>query len=183
MRFALINKNNIITTIIEANSYDEAKRNENYNPDFILVPAEEHHVKGLDLNTYKPLTVKEKIDKGLIKLESNQVYDTKNGYIITLMPDQEYRNGEVVTLTVLEQYKKGTITEEEYLEKTNFNRQTAYEEQTDTAVIELMRSYLNNNKDKLTKEEKAMLDDINNKVKTIKEENPKETKTTKSVKK
>lgn len=183
MRFSLINANNIIVTIIEANSYEEAKRNESYNPAFILVPSEEYHVKGLDLNTYRPLSIKEKLSKGLIKLEDNQVYDKKNNYIISLGRDQEYKNGEVVTLTILEQYKKGVITEEEYLEKTNSNRQVAYKEQTDDAVIKLMRSYLNNNKDKLTKEEKAMLELINSKIKTIKEENPKETNSVKSVKK
>lgn len=173
MRFSLINSNNIIITIIDANSYTEAKEHKDYSPEFILIPAEEHHVKGLDLNTYKPLTTKEKINKGLVKLEPNQIFDAKNDCIITLGDNQEYKNGEVVTLSYLEQYKKGLITEEELVSKVNTDRQMAYEENTDTAVIELMRSYLNNNKDKLTKEEKAMLDEINKKVNVIKKENPK----------
>lgn len=173
MRFSLINTNNVIITIIEANSYTEAKGHKDYSPEFILIPAEEHHVKGLDLNTYKPLTTKEKINKGLLKLEPNQVFDAKNDCIITLGDNQEYKNGEVITLSYLEQYNKGLITEEELVSKVNTDRQMAYEENTDTAVIKLMRSYLNNNKDKLTKEEKAMLDEINKEVNVIKKENPK----------
>ena len=174
MRFSLIDTNNVIITIIDANSYMEAKGHKDYNSAMILIPSEEHHVKGLDLNTYKPLTTKEKINKGLLKLEPNQVFDSKSDCVITLGEDQEYKNGEVVTLTYLEQYKKGLITEEELVSKVNAERQIAYEENTDTAVIELMRSYLNNNKDKLTKEEKSMLDEINKKVNLIKKENPKE---------
>lgn len=173
MKFSLINKNNVIVAVIEANSYIEAKGNKNYDPSMILMPSEDHHKKGLDLNAYKPLSIKEQLDKGLITLAEDQVYDTASESIVSIAKDQEYKNGKIVNLTTLEQYQKGLLTEEEFNEKVNADRQIAYVDNTDTQVIELMRSYLNNNKDKLTKEEKALLTEINKKVKEIKKENPK----------
>lgn len=174
MKFSLINNENVIVAIIEADTYALAKQHKDYNENWILIQSEEHHVKGLDLNTYKPLTNKEKIKKGLITLAENQVYDEKSDVIFTLSEDQEYRDGEVVVLSKLEQYKKGIISEEEFTAVVNGERELAYKEQTDSQILDLMRSFLNNNKDKLTKEQKAILDDVNKKVKAIKAENSKE---------
>lgn len=173
MKFSLIDNNNVIIEIIEADYYERAKKHKSYNEKYILIPSEKEHVKGLDLNKYIPMTTREKIVKGLIKLNPNQVFDDKNDCIITLMPNQQYKNGAVITLTPLEQYQKGIITEEEYLSQVGNSREQAYKENTDVKVIELIRSYLNNNKDKLTKEEQVILKEINNKVEVIKKENPK----------
>ena len=171
--FSVINSNNVIVAIYKDTTYEKVRHHSNVKPNWIVIPKEEYHVKGLNLNTYKPVSNKEKIANGEITLASNQVYDAENDYIITLMPDQEYRNGEIVTLNYLEQYQKGVLTEEEYLAKTDASRQLAYQDTTDKQVIELMRSYLNSNIKKLTDEEKAMLEKINSEVAGIKEANPK----------
>jgi hypothetical protein len=174
MKFSIINKNNIITEIAEGNSIAEIKNKKDYS-NCIIIPSESYHIVGFDLNTYKPVSNKEKIEKGEIALASNQIYDAENDYIMTLASDQEYRDGQIVKLNFLEQYQKGVLTEEEYLEKTDTNRQLAYQDTTDRQVIKLMRSYLNSNKSKLNAEQKALLNEINNAVAEIKENNPKET--------
>lgn len=68
--------------------------------------------------------------------------------------------------------KEGLITKEQYNILINKKRQARYESKTDKQVIELMRNFLNNNKAKLSDEDKSILDAINNEIDTIKQEYP-----------
>lgn len=70
--------------------------------------------------------------------------------------------------------KDGLITTEEYNKIIAEKRLNEYHTKTDSTVIELMRAYLNKNIKNLNKEEKHMLETINNKIAEIKKENPKQ---------
>ena len=70
--------------------------------------------------------------------------------------------------------KDGLITIEEYNKITAEKRINEYRTKTDNTVIELMRVYLNRNIKNLNKEEKQMLETINNEIAEIKKENPKQ---------
>ena len=69
--------------------------------------------------------------------------------------------------------EENLISQDEYNEEINNKRQTLYESKTDKQVLELMRSFLNRNINNLPEEEKAVLDEINNTVASIKEKYPK----------
>ena len=56
----------------------------------------------------------------------------------------------------------------------NAEREKEYNDKTDKQVIELMRNFLNKNKDSLSDEDKAILDAINTEIDTIKQEYPKQ---------
>lgn len=70
--------------------------------------------------------------------------------------------------------KDGLITTEEYNIIINEKRQTLYKNKTDKQVMELTRLFLNRNINNMTEEEKALLDDINSTVASIKQELPKQ---------
>lgn len=70
--------------------------------------------------------------------------------------------------------KDGLITKEEYNNIQNEKREAEYESKTDKQVIELMRNFLNANKESLTEESKQTLDELNNKIANIKLEYPKQ---------
>lgn len=70
--------------------------------------------------------------------------------------------------------KDGLITIEEYNNIQNQKRETLYESKTDKQVIELVRNFLNKNKDSLSNDDKTILDSINTEIETIKQEYPKQ---------
>ena len=73
-----------------------------------------------------------------------------------------------------ELFNEGLITADEYNKRINKERESLYESKTDKQVIELTRSFLNRNINNLTEEEKAVLNEINNTVASIKQEYPKQ---------
>ncbi|WP_297295770.1 hypothetical protein [uncultured Brachyspira sp.] len=70
--------------------------------------------------------------------------------------------------------EENLISQDEYNKRINKERETLYESKTDKQVIELTRSFLNRNINNLTEEEKAVLNEINNTVTSIKQEYPKQ---------
>lgn len=66
------------------------------------------------------------------------------------------------------------ITKEEYNKIQNDKREQEYKSKTDKQVIELTRLFLNRNINNMTEEEKALLDEINLTVASIKQELPKQ---------
>lgn len=174
MKFSIINLNNVIISIVEADSISEIRKNKSEYNSYIIIPTEEHHLEGLDLNNYKPMSNKEKIEKGIIKLADNQIFDEENDYIGTAQPTEKIVNGQIVKKTYSEQFEDGIITEEEFLDKVNDDRQREYEEKVDPIVIEFMRSFLNNmDYNSLTDEQKELLCKMNAEVFKIKINNPK----------
>ena len=95
MKYSLINDNNIIVGIYD--SIDKIKSLKTYNETMSIIPAEEHHKKGLDINSYVVITNKEKIEKGIIKLEKNQVERISYELGIFYMTDQERNAGPIAT--------------------------------------------------------------------------------------
>ncbi|MEI0487310.1 hypothetical protein [Brachyspira intermedia] len=74
----------------------------------------------------------------------------------------------------LELLEENLISKEEYNERINKKRETLYKNKTDKQVIELARNFLNKNKDKLSEEDKLVLDSINAEVEEIKTQYPKQ---------
>ena len=70
--------------------------------------------------------------------------------------------------------EENLISQDEYNERVNSKRESLYESKTDKQVLELARSFLNRNINNLTEEEKAVLNEINNTVASIKQEYPKQ---------
>ncbi|KLI34762.1 Hvp 28 VSH-1 tail protein, partial [Brachyspira hyodysenteriae] len=83
-------------------------------------------------------------------------------------------NNEIVEKTNEEKLNEGLITSEEYNNIQNEKREKEYESKTDKQVIELMRNFLNKNKDSLSNDDKTILDSINTEIETIKQEYPKQ---------
>ena len=173
MKYSLINDNNIIVGIYD--SVDKIKSLKTYNETMSIIPAEEHHKKGLDINSYVVITNKEKIEKGIIKLEKNQVFFEKEDYIATLLPTEKYENGQIVEKTMQEKLTEELITQEEYDNYILENRTKEYQENLDGQRAELLESVLNNLNEQglLTEEQKLALEAKNNKRKEIKETHPK----------
>ena len=70
--------------------------------------------------------------------------------------------------------EENLISQDEYNERVDSKRESLYESKTDKQVLELARSFLNRNINNLTEEEKAVLNEINNTVDSIKQEYPKQ---------
>lgn len=70
MKYSLIDGKNVIVSIDENIEKLEKLKDDTMS----IIPSEPHHKKGLNLNTYTVMTNKEKIEKGIIKLEDNQVF-------------------------------------------------------------------------------------------------------------
>lgn len=173
MQLSIINDKNQIINIIEAETVEEAREHADYNENNILVETQWFHKIGLDLNNLVLPNTKERIEKNEIVLEDNQIFDGKTDSIITIGVDQKIEDGIIKTKTEQERYIDGSLSKEEYETLINDKRAIEYEENTDKLVIELMRNYLDRNKENLSEEEKAMLDSINNQVAEIKANNPK----------
>ncbi|WP_252195341.1 phage tail protein [Brachyspira hyodysenteriae] len=131
--------------------------------------------KGLNLNRVVNdivLSNKEAIEKELIELKDNEVLI--NDVIQTIDKTQKVVNNEIVEKTNEEKLNEGLITSEEYNNIQNEKREKEYESKTDKQVIELMRNFLNKNKDSLSNDDKTILDSINTEIETIKQEYPKQ---------
>lgn len=67
-----------------------------------------------------------------------------------------------------EKLKEGLITVEEYNKYIIQMREEEYKNKTDSQVLELMRNFLNKNKESLSEEDKLMLETINSNIADIK---------------
>ena len=175
MEYILIDENNIILEMYNTDDIEKIKKQEEYKSTYRIELKKDYHFKGLNLNRVVDDTVlsnKEAIERGLIKLKDNEVLI--NDIIQTLEKTQKVVNNEIVEKTLEEKLNDGLITQEEYNNIINEKREKEYENKTDKQVLELTRSFLNRNINNLTEEEKAVLDEINNTVASIKQEYPKQ---------
>ena len=171
MKYSLIDGKNVIVSIDENIEKLEKLKDDTMS----IIPSEPHHKKGLNLNTYTVMTNKEKIKKGIIKLEDNQVFFESEDYIATLLPSQKYENGKILEKTMQEKLQEGLIEQAEYDNYIIESRQNEYSQNLDGKGAELLESVLNNLNEKglLTEEERIELENLNLKRKEIKEAHPK----------
>ena len=175
MKYILIDENNIIVEMYETNDIEKIKKQAVYKPSYRIEVQKDYHFKGLNLNRVvndAVLSNKEAIEKGLIVLKENEVLINDN--IVTLEKTQKIINNEIVEKTAEEKLSDGLITKEEYNKIMNAEREKEYNDKTDKQVIELMRDFLNKNKDSLSDEDKLILDTINTEIDAIKQEYPKQ---------
>ena len=173
--YVLIDENNIIIDMIKIDSKEKIKKLGIYKDTYTISEKKDYMFKGLNLNRVVNdvvLSNKEAIDRGLIKLKENEVLINDN--IVTLEKTQKIINNEIAEKTAEEKLNDGLITKEEYNKIMNAEREKEYNDKTDKQVIELMRNFLNKNKESLSDENKAILDSINTEIDTIKQEYPKQ---------
>ena len=173
--YVLIDENNVIAEMIKIDDKEKIKKLSIYKESYRIEEKKDYYYKGLNLNRVvndAVLSNKEAIDRGLIKLKENEVLINDN--IVTLEKTQKIINNEIAEKTAEEKLSDGLITKEEYNTIMNAEREKEYNDKTDKQVIELMRNFLNKNKDSLSDEDKAILDAINTEIDTIKQEYPKQ---------
>ena len=175
MKYILIDENNVVVEMYETNDIEKIKKQKIYKPNYKIEQQKNYHFKGLNLNRVvndAVLSNKEAIEKGLITLKENEVLI--NDVIQTIEKTEKVVNNEIVDKTDLEKLNEKLITQEEYNTIMNAEREKEYNDKTDKQVIELMRNFLNKNKESLSDEDKAILDSINTEIDTIKQEYPKQ---------
>ena len=173
--YVLIDENNVIAEMIKIDDKEKIKKLSIYKESYRIEEKKDYYYKGLNLNRVvdnKILSNKEAIEKGLIVLKENEVLI--NDVIQTIEKTQKIVNNEIVEKTAEEKLSDGLITKEEYNKIMNAEREKEYNDKTDKQVIELMRNFLNKNKDSLSDEDKLILDAINTAIDTIKQEYPKQ---------
>ncbi|MCZ9878086.1 phage tail protein [Brachyspira hyodysenteriae] len=173
--YVLIDKNNVIVEMIKIDDKENIKKLSIYKETYRIEERKDYMFKGLNLNRVVNdiiLSNKEAIKKGLIKLKDNEVLI--NDVIQTIDKTQKVVNNEIVEKTNEEKLNEGLITSEEYNNIQNEKREKEYESKTDKQVIELMRNFLNKNKDSLSNDDKTILDSINIEIEAIKQEYPKQ---------
>ena len=173
--YVLIDENNIIAEMIKIDDKEKIKKLSIYKEEYRIEEKKDYCYRGLNLNRVvdnKILSNKEAIEKGLIVLKENEVLI--NDVIQTIEKTQKVVNNEIVEKTAEEKLSDGLITKEEYNKIMNAEREKEYNDKTDKQVIELMRNFLNKNKDSLSDEDKLILDAINTEIDTIKQEYPKQ---------
>lgn len=173
--YVLIDENNIIVEMIKIDDKENIKKLSIYKETYRIEERKDYMFKGLNLNRVVNdiiLSNKESIEKGLIKLKDNEVLINDN--IVTIDKTQKVVNNEIVEKTNEEKLNEGLITSEEYNNIQNEKREKEYESKIDKQVIELMRNFLNKNKDSLSNDDKTILDSINTEIETIKQEYPKQ---------
>ncbi|MCZ9886832.1 phage tail protein [Brachyspira hyodysenteriae] len=173
--YVLIDENNIIVEMIKIDDKEKIKKLSIYKETYRIEERKDYMFKGLNLNRVVNdiiLSNKESIEKGLIKLKDNEVLINDN--IVTIDKTQKVVNNEIVEKTNEEKLNEGLITSKEYNNIQNEKREKEYESKTDKQVIELMRNFLNKNKDSLSNDDKTILDSINTEIETIKQEYPKQ---------
>ncbi|MDA0067618.1 phage tail protein [Brachyspira hyodysenteriae] len=173
--YVLIDENNIIVEMIKIDDKENIKKLSIYKETYRIEERKDYMFKGLNLNRVVNdiiLSNKESIEKGLIKLKDNEVLINDN--IVTIDKTQKVVNNEIVEKTNEEKLNEGLITSEEYNNIQNEKREKEYESKTDKQIIELMRNFLNKNKDSLSNDDKTILDSINTEIETIKQEYPKQ---------
>ena len=142
-----------------------------YKESYRIEEKKDYYYKGLNLNRVvndAVLSNKEAIEKGLIVLKENEVLI--NDVIQTIEKTQKIINNEIAEKTAEEKLNDGLITKEEYNKIMNAEREKEYSSKTDKQVIELMRNFLNKNKDSLSNEDKLVLDVVNTEIAVIKQE-------------
>lgn len=173
--YVLIDENNIILEMIKIDDKEKIKKLSIYKDAYTIAEKKDYMFKGLNLNRVVNdivLSNKEAIEKGLIILKENEVLI--NDVIQTIEKTQKVVNNEIVEKTNEEKLNEGLITSEEYNNIQNEKRAKEYESKTDKQVIELMRNFLNKNKDSLYDEDKSILDNVNIEIEAIKQEYPKQ---------
>ncbi len=173
--YVLIDENNVIVEMIKIDDKEKIKEKSIYKSNYRIEEKKDYYYKGLNLNRVvndKILSNKEAIEKGLIILKENEVLI--NDVIQTIEKTQKIVNNEIVEKTAEEKLNDSLITKEEYNTIMNAEREKEYNNKTDKQVIELMRNFLNKNKDSLSDEDKAILDAINTEIDIIKQEYPKQ---------
>ncbi|MCZ9838368.1 phage tail protein [Brachyspira hyodysenteriae] len=173
--YVLIDKNNVIVEMIKIDDKEKIKEKSIYKSNYRIEERKDYMFKGLNLNRVVNdiiLSNKEAIKRGLIKLKDNEVLI--NDSIQTIDKTQKVVNNEIVEKTNEEKLNEGLITSEEYNNIQNEKREKEYESKTDKQVIELMRNFLNKNKDSLSNDDKTILDSINIEIEAIKQEYPKQ---------
>ncbi|MDA0065028.1 phage tail protein [Brachyspira hyodysenteriae] len=161
--------------MIKIDDKENIKKLSIYKETYRIEERKDYMFKGLNLNRVVNdiiLSNKESIEKGLIKLKDNEVLINDN--IVTIDKTQKVVNNEIVEKTNEEKLNEGLITSEEYNNIQNEKREKEYESKTDKQIIELMRNFLNKNKDSLSNDDKTILDSINTEIETIKQEYPKQ---------
>lgn len=173
--YVLIDENNIIVEMIKIDDKENIKKLSIYKETYRIEERKDYMFKGLNLNRVVNdiiLSNKESIEKGLIKLKDNEVLINDN--IVTIDKTQKVVNNEIVEKTNEEKLNEGLITSKEYNNIQNEKREKEYESKIDKQVIELMRNFLNKNKDSLSNDDKTILDSINIEIEAIKQEYPKQ---------
>lgn len=173
--YVLIDENNVIAEMIKIDDKEKIKKLSIYKESYRIEEKKDYYYKGLNLNRVvndAVLSNKEAIEKGLIVLKENEVLI--NDVIQTIEKTQKIINNEIVEKTAEEKLSDGLITKEEYNKIMNAEREKEYNDKTDKQIIELMRNFLNKNKDSLSDEDKLILDTINTEIDTIKQEYPKQ---------
>lgn len=173
--YVLIDENNVIAEMIKIDDKEKIKKLSIYKESYRIEEKKDYYYKGLNLNRVvndAVLSNKEAIEKGLIVLKENEVLI--NDVIQTIEKTQKIINNEIAEKTAEEKLSDGLITKEEYNTIINAEREKEYNDKTDKQVIELMRNFLNKNKDSLSDEDKAILNAINTEIDTIKQEYPKQ---------
>ena len=176
MEYVLIDENNVIAEMFLGFTIDEIKELEEYKSNYTIEEKKDYMFKGLNLNRVVNDVVisnKEAIDRGLIKLKENEVL-LANDIIAELDSEHKVENCFIVEKSSDEKLSDGLISQEEYNKIQNEKREKEYESKTDKQVIELIRNFLNKNKDSLSDEDKSILDRINSEIDTIKQEYPKQ---------
>lgn len=176
MEYVLIDENNVIAEMFSGFTIDEIKELEEYKSNYTIEEKKDYMFKGLNLNRVVDdvvLSNKQAIDKGLIKLKENEIL-LSNDVIAELDSEHKVENGFIVEKSSDEKLSDGLISQEEYNKIQNEKREKEYEGKTDKQVIELIRNFLNKNKDSLSDEDKSILDRINSEIDTIKQEYPKQ---------
>ena len=169
--YVLIDENNVIAEMIKIDDKEKIKKLSIYKESYRIEEKKDYYYKGLNLNRVvndAVLSNKEAIEKGLIVLKENEVLI--NDVIQTIEKTQKIINNEIAEKTAEEKLNDGLITKEEYNKIMNAEREKEYSSKTDKQVIELMRNFLNKNKDSLSNEDKLVLDVVNTEIAVIKQE-------------
>ena len=177
-------KNNIILNKFNTNDTEKAKSIcEKNNIDYLNCTFQNIEVidytKILDgitrieqIQNNDVININEALNRKLLELKDNEIIF--NDRIIYLPSTHKIVHNEIIEKTLEEKLIDNVITSEEYNKIQNEKREREYESKTDKQVIELMRNFLNKNKDSLSDEDKSILDSINSEIDTIKQEYPKQ---------
>ena len=197
MIFAIYDKNTYKCYFVEGQNINDFQ----LKPNEIIKEHNSNDLSQTDIRAYNEdgsvKSLEEQLKEKIIVLKDNEIIDNgiirelnkniEDDYIVMIERGFEEldknkkiiveENGKkyILEKSVEEKYNESLITKEEYNEYIIQQRQTQYTQNLDGARAELLDSVLNNlaSQGFLTDEQKANLNELNNKRKEIKESNPK----------
>ena len=196
MIFAIYDKYNYKCYFVEGQSINDFK----LKPNEVIKEHNSNDLSQTDIRAYNDdgsvKTLEEQLKEKIIALKDNEIIDNgiirelnknyEEDYIVMIERGLEEleknkkiaeENGKkyITEKSIEEKYNDGLITKEEYNAYIVNQRQNQYSQNLDGARAELLDSVLNNlaSQGLLTDEQKANLNELNNKRKEIKESNPK----------